>query len=107
MAKLKIFTFPDAVLARRALPIGRVEKGVHHKLADDMLETMYDAPGIGLAANQVGVLKRILVLDTDYDYEELPESAEPPLGVEVVAGGIIKGKKPRIIFNPEIVYREG
>ena len=53
MAKLKIFTFPDLVLAKKAAPIERVEKNLH-SLADDMLETMYDAPGIGLAANQVG-----------------------------------------------------
>lgn len=107
MAKLKIFTFPDTILAQKAKPIARVEKNVHFKLADDMLETMYDAPGIGLAANQVGVLERILVLDTEYDYEELPEGEEAPKGVEVVAGGIITNRKPKIIINPEIVLREG
>ena len=41
-----------------------------------MLETMYDAPGIGLAANQVGILERILVIDTDYDYEEIPDGED-------------------------------
>ena len=46
MAKLKIFTYPDTVLAQKAAPIARVEKAMH-KLADDMLETMYYAPGIG------------------------------------------------------------
>lgn len=106
MAKLKIYTFPDTILAQQALPIARVEKPLH-KLADDMLETMYDAPGIGLAANQVGILQKILVLDTDYDYEELPEGVEPPTGVEVAGGGIIQNRKPRIVINPEIIYREG
>lgn len=106
MAKLKIFTFPDLVLAKKAAPIERVEKNLHG-LADDMLETMYDAPGIGLAANQVGVLQRILVLDTEYEMEELPEGVAPPTGVEVAGGSVIKNRKPQIIINPEIISREG
>ncbi len=106
MAKLKIFTFPDAVLAKQAAAVARVEK-TYFKLADDMLETMYDAPGIGLAANQVGILERMLVIDTDYDYDELPEGEKPPEGSEVVTGGVIRNRKPRIIFNPEIILREG
>src|ERR1700759_2073469 len=106
MAKLKIFTFPDMVLAQKAAPVARVEKTMY-QLTDDMLETMYHAPGIGLAANQVGILQRILVLDTEYDYEELEEGQEPPPGIEVTGGGIIKNRKPRIIINPEIVHREG
>ncbi len=76
MAKLKIYAFPDLVLAQKAAPIARVEKSMR-KLADDMLETMYWAPGIGLAANQVGVLERVIVLDTEYDYEELEEGETP------------------------------
>jgi peptide deformylase len=70
MARLKIYTFPDAVLAQKAKPIARVDKS-YWKTADDMLETMYHAPGIGLAANQVGILERFVVIDTEYDYEEL------------------------------------
>lgn len=106
MSKLKIYTFPDIVLARKAAPIERVERNLY-KLADDMLETMYHAPGVGLAANQVGILQRILVIDTDYEQEELPEGTEPPSGVEVTAGGIITNRKPRIIINPQIIHREG
>jgi peptide deformylase len=106
MARLKIYTFPDNVLAQKAKPVERVEKS-YHKLADDMLETMYHAPGIGLAANQVGLLERILVLDVDYDYEELPEGVAPPAGQEVIAGGIITNRKPQIIINPEIIQKEG
>lgn len=106
MSKLKIYTFPDLVLAQKASPIDRVEKSMH-KLADDMLETMYHAPGIGLAANQVGILQRILVIDTDYDYEDLEEGQTPPEGVEVAGSGIIKNRKPRIIINPQIVLKEG
>lgn len=106
MAKLKIYTFPDMVLAKKADPIVRVEKALHG-LADSMLETMYDAPGIGLAANQVGVLQRILVLDTEYDLEDLPEGAEQPANAEVVGKQRIKNGKPRIIINPTIISREG
>lgn len=96
MAKLKIYTFPDLVLTKTAQPIVRVEKQ-YHQLADDMLETMYEAPGIGLAANQVGILERILVLDTEYDYEEI-EGEEAP---------VLKNRKPEIIINPKIIHREG
>lgn len=106
MAKLKIFTFPDDVLAKRAKPIQRVEKGLY-RVADDMLETMYFAPGIGLAANQVGLLDRIVVIDTEYDWKELEEGETAPAGVEVVDGGLITNKKPQILINPEIIYREG
>jgi peptide deformylase len=108
MAKLKIYTFPDIVLAQKAAPIPRVEKSLH-RLAEDMLETMYDAPGIGLAANQVGILQRMLVIDTDYDLEELPEGGvlEVEGGGEIAGSNIITNKKPRIIFNPEIIHKEG
>jgi peptide deformylase len=106
MAKLKIYTFPDKVLMEKALPVPRVEKSFY-RLADDMLETMYAAPGCGLAANQVGILQRILVIDVDYDLEELPENVPPPTGVEVSGNSIIKNKKPQIIINPEIIKHEG
>lgn len=99
MAKLKIYTFPDLVLTQKAAPVQRVEKS-YRKLADDMLETMYDAPGIGLAANQVGILERILVIDTDYDLEE-----EDPNNPDALP--VLKNKNPKIIFNPEIIHREG
>ena len=106
MSKLKIYRFPDAVLSKLAQPIQRVEKS-YHKLADDMLETMYEAPGIGLAANQVGVLERILVLDTDFEMEDVEPEMEAPEGAEVAGGSIVKHRKPRIIINPEIISREG
>lgn len=106
MAKLKIYTFPDPVLAQKALPIAHVDKSFR-KLADDMLETMYDAPGIGLAANQVGLLQRIVVVDTDFEMEEIPEGVEPPTGAEVVGNSIIVGKNPLVLINPEIIHQEG
>ncbi len=106
MARLKIYSFPDAVLAQKAKPIARVDKS-YWKTADDMLETMYHAPGIGLAANQVGILERFVVIDTEYDYEELEEGEVAPPGAEVVSGVIITNRKPQILFNPEIIHREG
>jgi peptide deformylase len=109
MAKLKIFTFPDVVLTQKSVPVPRVEK-TFFKLADDMLETMYDAPGIGLAANQVGLLERFIVIDTEYDakdVEDLKEGEKIPENAEVINGQIITGKKPLILINPEIIYREG
>ena len=64
MALLPILTAPDPRLEKKSLPVDTVDAGVR-QLMDDMLETMYDAPGIGLAAPQVGVLKRVIVLDID------------------------------------------
>jgi len=62
MAKLEILTAPDPRLKVAAEPVAGVDDEVR-RLMDDMLETMYAAPGIGLAAPQVGVAKRVLVLD--------------------------------------------
>jgi peptide deformylase len=62
MAKRPILILPDQRLRAVADPIEEIDDGIK-QLAHDMLETMYDAPGIGLAAPQVGELKRIVVMD--------------------------------------------
>ena len=62
MARLPILEFPDPRLRTRAQPVDRVDAAVT-KLAEDMLETMYDASGIGLAATQVNVHRRVIVVD--------------------------------------------
>jgi peptide deformylase len=62
MALLEILEFPDPRLRTVAKPVTEVDDGIR-KLADDMLETMYEAPGIGLAATQVNVHKRLIVID--------------------------------------------
>ena len=62
MAKLEILVAPDPRLKKRALPIERVDDDIR-QLMDDMVETMYDARGIGLAAPQVGISKRVIVVD--------------------------------------------
>ena len=81
MSKLEIITVPDPLLREISAPIERIDDDVR-QLMDDMLETMYDAPGVGLAAIQVGVPKRLLVLDVA-DEEE--------------------GPQPYFMANPEIV----
>lgn len=81
MSKLPIITIPDPVLRKISDPVETVDADVR-RLMDDMLETMYAAPGIGLAAIQVGVPKRIVVIDTADEGEE---------------------KKPLVMANPELV----
>ena len=64
MAIRTILTAPDPRLKKKSRPVGSVDAEVR-RLMDDMLETMYEAPGIGLAAPQLGELKRVIVLDID------------------------------------------
>ena len=83
MAKLTILEFPDPRLRTRAAPVAVVDDTVR-TLIDDMFETMYAAPGVGLAATQVNVHKRVLVADVSQDQDH-----------------------PLAFVNPEIVEREG
>ena len=69
MAKLTILEFPDPRLRTRASPVESVDDGLR-SLIDDLFETMYEAPGIGLAATQVNVHKRVLVVDVSADKSE-------------------------------------
>lgn len=68
MSILDIITIPDPLLKTVSEPVDKVDDELR-KLMDDMLETMYQAPGIGLAAIQVGVAKRVIVLDVEGDEE--------------------------------------
>jgi len=77
-----ILIHPDPRLKAKADPIGSVDDELR-RLADDMLETMYDAPGIGLAAPQVGVLHRMFVMDCVKDEDTSPQ--------------------PMVLLNPEII----
>ncbi len=88
MAIRKILTVPDPRLRRKARPVKKVDKKVQ-ALFDDMLETMYAAPGIGLAAPQIGVGLRVIVLD-------LPEEEDDPLTGQ-----------PIFLANPELVSASG
>ena len=83
MARLPILEYPDPRLRIRADPVTKVDAEIQ-KLVADMLDTMYAAPGIGLAATQVNVHKRILVVDVGTEHKE-----------------------PYCLINPEIVSAEG
>ena len=69
MALRKILTIPDSILRQKSLPVDKVNKEIK-TLMDDMLNTMYDAPGIGLAAIQIGIPKRVVVMDLSKDPEK-------------------------------------
>ena len=80
MAIFPIRTFGDPVLRAQAQPVDVIDETVR-RLVIDMLETMYDAPGVGLAAPQIGISRRVVVFDA--------------------------GEGPRILINPELVETEG
>ncbi len=79
MALRQIVTLPEPVLRRKAKPITKFDKELQ-TLIDDMIETMRDAPGVGLAAPQVNVLQQLAVIEyaEDDDTEDETEGAEPP-----------------------------
>ncbi|MFO1371121.1 MAG: peptide deformylase [Candidatus Competibacteraceae bacterium] len=83
MARLTILRFPDSRLRKSASPVEAVDDKIR-TLVGDMLETMYEAPGIGLAATQVNVQKRVVVMDVSEDK-----------------------KQPLVFINPTILEREG
>lgn len=85
MAKLQIKYYPEDVLRQKAKKIAHVDSSVR-KLAQDMLDTMYDHNGVGLAAPQVGVSKRMMVIDV---------------------AGEDEPRKPIVFINPEIIEQEG
>ena len=78
MALLPILRFPDPRLKKVALPVANVDDSIR-KLVADMAETMYEAPGIGLAATQVDVHKRVVVIDVSEDKSELQAFINPVL----------------------------
>src|SRR3982751_910845 len=89
MAILRIFETPDPVLRQISTPVDKVDDELRALIAD-MFETMYEAPGIGLAAVQVGVPKRLLVMDL-----QEPENPDDPESKPV--------QERRVFINPEIL----
>lgn len=85
MSRLPIIIVPDPVLKEVAQPIENITEAIQ-KQAADMIETMYDAPGIGLAANQVGMLNRLFVMDVNYRKNDQSRDAV-------------------VLINPEIIWR--
>ncbi len=88
MALLEIRKYPDPVLRKKTEPVKKID-GPLQRLIDDMVETMHAAPGVGLAANQVGVSLQVAVIDLSTREEK--EKRHPLL----------------VIINPEIIAREG
>jgi len=78
MALLEILHYPDPRLRRRAAPVAAVDDNVR-RLVDDMAATMYAAPGIGLAAIQVGVAKRVIVIDLSESRNQLQVFIDPEI----------------------------
>ena len=83
MSILEIIKEPDPILRKKSNEVSKVDNDIR-TLMDNMLETMYQAPGIGLAAPQVGILKKVIVID-------LAKEDEP--------------KKPLFIVNPKIIWK--
>ena len=83
MTKRKIITEPDIILRKKSVNLEKVDDDLR-ALMDDMLETMYAAPGIGLAGVQIGILKRLIVIDVSKDEEK---------------------KSPLFLINPEIISK--
>ncbi len=78
MALLQIVEYPDPRLKNLAQPVSRIDREIQ-KLADDMAETMYDAPGIGLAAPQVAAAQRVIVVDISENRNELLTLVNPEI----------------------------
>jgi len=85
MAKREIIILPDKRLRLKSEPIAKIDRSVR-ALVDDMFETMYEAPGIGLAAIQIGVPQRVVTMD-------LAKKDEP--------------KAPQVFINPEVTWAAG
>lgn len=100
MTPYTIITVPDPVLKQIAQPAARVDDALRLQM-DRMLETMYDAPGIGLAANQVGLLNRVLVMDLSRRNKD--EDSEAEKQGEIDPRTVTTG--PVCMVNPDILWR--
>ncbi len=87
MAVLQVYEFPHKVLRQKAKKVKKIDRSVR-RLAEDMIDTMHEQQGVGLAANQVGVLQRVIVVHLPTEDGEEDE-------------------EPRVYVNPEIIAREG
>src|SRR5918998_3999088 len=91
MSLMHIIEVPDPLLRAQSAPVERVDDELQRLIAD-MFETMYEAPGIGLAAIQVAVPRRLLVIDLQEPDDPEDEEAEPV-------------RRPHVFINPEILHR--
>jgi peptide deformylase len=95
----KILTEPNKILREKSLRIGNVDRDIQ-RLMDDMLETLYAAPGIGLAAIQVGVSKRVIVMDISRSRNDIGRDKD-----NINNNEDKKSKNPMYFVNPEIVWK--
>ncbi|MBQ4472435.1 MAG: peptide deformylase [Alphaproteobacteria bacterium] len=91
MSKMKIYEFPESVLRQKAEEVATVDAGIKQILAD-MLETMYAGHGVGLAGNQVGLLKRLVVVDCAGEDED-------PDPIKMVNPKIVEHSENKILHN--------
>ena len=92
---MKVYKYGEQVLREKATPVAVVDDNLR-KLAEDMIETMHAAKGVGLAAEQVGHLEKMCVID-------IPEGCDEPED-ELFNAPI---QMPLVLFNPEIIAQEG
>ncbi len=95
----KILTEPNKILREKSLRIENVNKDIQ-QLMDDMLETLYAAPGIGLAAIQVGIAKRVIVMDISRSRNDIGRDKD-----DINKNENKKTKKPLYFVNPEIIWK--
>ncbi|MDP6440934.1 MAG: peptide deformylase [Pelagibacteraceae bacterium] len=95
----KILTEPNKILREKSLRVENVNKDIQ-QLMGDMLETLYDAPGIGLAAIQVGVAKRVIVMDINRSRNDIGRDKE-----DINKKEDRESKKPMYFVNPEIIWK--
>ena len=95
----KILTEPNKILREKSLRIENVNKDIQ-QLMDDMLETLYAAPGIGLAAIQVGIAKKVIVMDISRSRNDIGRDKD-----DINKNENKKTKKPLYFVNPEIIWK--
>ena len=99
MSILKILTEPNKILREKSLRVENVNRDIQ-QLMDDMLETLYAAPGIGLAAIQVGVSKRVIVMDISRSRNDIGSDKD-----DINKNEDKKSKNPMYFVNPEIIWK--
>ncbi len=99
MKILPLIIAPDPLLKQVSKPVEKVDDALR-EFMNDMLQTMYSEAGLGLAAVQVGVLKRVLVMDVDYETEDHHHHDHHGCG-----GVHVKNTNPLFLINPEIVEK--
>ena len=99
MSIRKILTEPNKILRKKSLRVDNVDKNIQ-QLMDDMLETLYAAPGIGLAAIQIGIAKRVIVMDISRSRNDIGRDKE-----DIIKNKNRELRNPMYFVNPEIIWK--